>query len=129
MTDSIADSLLRRVDVRAARLDGEIRLLSGGNQQKVILARWLRQQPRLLLLDEPTQGVDVGARDEIYKLIAQAADQGCAVVVVSSEFEELARICGRVLVLAHGKIVAEMRPPMNAHKMLEASIGMREVTV
>jgi ribose transport system ATP-binding protein len=118
-----------RFNIRTTGPSAYIESLSGGNQQKVILARWLRQQPRLLLLDEPTQGVDVGARDEIYKLIAQAADQGCAVVVVSSEFEELARICGRVLVLAHGKIVAEMRPPMNAHKMLEASIGMREVTV
>jgi ribose transport system ATP-binding protein len=120
---------IEQFNIKATGPAAYIESLSGGNQQKVVLARWLRQQPRLLLLDEPTQGVDVGARDEIYKLIARAADQGCAVVVVSSEFEELTQICGRVLVLAHGKIVAEMRQPMNAHELLEASIGTREVAL
>jgi ribose transport system ATP-binding protein len=93
----------------------------------VVLARWLRQSPRLLLLDEPTQGVDVGARDEIYALISAAADGGCAVIIVSSELEELARICGRVLVLAGGRIITERRQPMHAHELLELSIGRREV--
>jgi ribose transport system ATP-binding protein len=126
-----ADALrdIQRFNIRTTGPTAYIESLSGGNQQKVILARWLRQRPRLLLLDEPTQGVDVGARDEIYKLIALAADQGCAIVVVSSEFEELAQICGRVLVLSHGRILTEMRQPMNAHEILEASIGPREVTV
>jgi ribose transport system ATP-binding protein len=118
---------IKRFGIRTTGPSAYIESLSGGNQQKVVLARWLRQQPRLLLLDEPTQGVDVGARDEIYKLIAQAADQGAALLVVSSEFEELARICGRVLVLARGRIVAEMRQPFDAHAILEASIGKKEV--
>jgi ribose transport system ATP-binding protein len=117
------DADVLRFQIRTGSARAPIESLSGGNQQKVVLARWLRQSPRLLLLDEPTQGVDVGARDEIYALISIAADGGCGVLIVSSEFEELARICGRVLVLAGGRIVTERRQPINAHELLELSIG------
>lgn len=79
--------------------------LSGGNQQKVVLARWLRREPRLLLLDEPTQGVDVGARAEIARLIHQAASRGTAVVVTSSDFEELIELSDTIAVVANGRIV------------------------
>jgi ribose transport system ATP-binding protein len=82
--------------------------LSGGNQQKTMLARWLQRSPRVLLLDEPTQGVDVGARAEIYRLIRDAADTGCAVLIVSSDFEELTNVCDRVVVLAEGQITADV---------------------
>ena len=81
--------------------------LSGGNQQKVILARWLRRNPKLLLLDEPTQGVDIGARVSIYRMIHDAADAGTAVVLVSSDFDELSHLCSRVVVLRNGRVVAE----------------------
>jgi ribose transport system ATP-binding protein len=124
-----AQADVRRFGIRTSSISAKIESLSGGNQQKVIVARWLREHPKLLLLDEPTQGVDVGARDEIYKLIALAADEGCAVLVVSSEFEELARICGRVLVLSHGRIISEMKQPLLAHEILSESIGKREVLV
>lgn len=85
-----------------------LRSLSGGNQQKVILARWLRRQPRILLLDEPTQGVDVGARAEIYELVHAAVAAGSAALIASSDFEELARVCDRVVVLCKGVAVAEL---------------------
>jgi ribose transport system ATP-binding protein len=120
---------ITRFGIRTAGTSAYIENLSGGNQQKVVVARWLRQEPRLLLLDEPTQGVDVGARDDIYKLIAAAADQGCAVIVVSSEFEELARICGRVVVLSHGRITQELRQPVQAHEILQVTIKPSEVAV
>jgi ribose transport system ATP-binding protein len=88
--------------------DRVVRLLSGGNQQKVVLARWLLRQCRVLLLDEPTRGVDVATKAEIYRIIRDLASSGLGVLVVSSELEELARICTRVLVMREGEIVAEV---------------------
>jgi ribose transport system ATP-binding protein len=85
--------------------------LSGGNQQKVIFARWLRRRPRLLLLDEPTQGMDVSARADIYRIVRDAASRGTAVVLVASNFEELAQVSDRVLVLRDGRVAAQVRPP------------------
>ena len=83
------------------------RTLSGGNQRKIVLARWLMRDCRVLLLDEPTRGVDVGARSEIYKLIRSLADSGVAVVVVSSEVEEVLGLADRVLVVREGRVVHE----------------------
>ena len=84
------------------------RELSGGNQQKVVLARWLLHRCRVLLLDEPTRGVDVGAKAEIYRVVTELADSGLGVVVVSSEMPELIGLCSRVLVMREGRIVAEV---------------------
>jgi ribose transport system ATP-binding protein len=88
--------------------DRAVRLLSGGNQQKVVLARWLLHQCRVLLLDEPTRGVDIATKAEIYRIIGELASAGLGVLVVSSELEELAHICTRVLVMREGEIVAEL---------------------
>jgi ribose transport system ATP-binding protein len=88
--------------------DRAVRLLSGGNQQKVVLARWLLHECRVLLLDEPTRGVDIATKAEIYRIIAELADSGLGVLVVSSELEELAHICTRVLVMREGEVVAEL---------------------
>jgi len=94
--------------------------LSGGNQQKLVLARWLRRRPRILLLDEPTQGVDVGSRQEIYSLLHRAADAGTAAIVVSSDFGELERLCHRVAVMRRGRLVAELRAPdIDEHRLTE----------
>jgi ribose transport system ATP-binding protein len=89
--------------------DRRLDLFSGGNQQKVVLAKWLRNDPAVLLLDEPTQGVDVGAKAAIYDLLEDAAQKGAAVLVSSSDTAELAALCDRVVVLRDGLAVAELR--------------------
>jgi ribose transport system ATP-binding protein len=96
--------------------------LSGGNQQKVIMARWLRREPRLLLLDEPTQGVDVGARADIYRAVRDAVAKGASALVVASDFEELAHVVDRAIVLRDGRVVAQVtREHLNAHRLTELS--------
>jgi ribose transport system ATP-binding protein len=102
-----AAELTASLDVRPDGVTRAVRTLSGGNQQKVVLARWLMRDCRVLLLDEPTRGVDVGARSEIYQLIRSLADRGVAVVVVSSEIEEVLGLADRVLVVREGEVVHE----------------------
>ncbi|GAB3001598.1 sugar ABC transporter ATP-binding protein [Saccharothrix stipae] len=99
--------LTTALDVRPPGVDRAVRTLSGGNQQKVVLARWLLRECRVLLLDEPTRGVDVGARSEIYELIRDLSARGVAVVVVSSEVEEVLGLADRVLVVREGRVVHE----------------------
>jgi len=82
--------------------------LSGGNQQKVILARWLAIKPRVLILDEPTAGIDVGAKAEIYRLMAELAAQGLGLILISSELPEVLAVSDRILVMHEGRLVAEM---------------------
>jgi ribose transport system ATP-binding protein len=98
----------------------EVRTLSGGNQQKVVLARWLLRNCQVLLLDEPTRGVDVGARSEIYALVRDLADRGVAIVVVSSEIPEVLGLADRVLVVSDGRVVAD-RPAdaLDEHTVLD----------
>jgi ABC-type sugar transport system ATPase subunit len=96
------------IGLRPLRPERPMNEFSGGNQQKVVLAKWLRTQPHLLVLEEPTQGVDVGAKASIYELVMQAATDGAAVVVSSSDTKELATICDRVLVLEDGRLVSEL---------------------
>lgn len=100
-----------------------VRTLSGGNQQKVVLAKWLLGHPRVLILDEPTRGIDVGAKFEIYQLIHQLADRGAGVLVISSELEELIGICDRILVMRHGEIAEEFpRSQFHREQILAASL-------
>jgi ABC-type sugar transport system ATPase subunit/ribose/xylose/arabinose/galactoside ABC-type transport system permease subunit len=102
---------------------------SGGNQQKIALARWLRTEPRLLVLDEPTQGVDVGAKATIYQLITQAAADGAAVVVCSSDTKELAAICHRVLVMEGGQVAREVEHgALSEAELLKETLGARGQT-
>jgi ribose transport system ATP-binding protein len=99
---------LERLDVRPRNTEYAMSALSGGNQQKVVLARWLRMDPKLLILDEPTQGVDVGAKADIHSRIDEAASRGTGVLVVSTDHEELVRLCHRVLILRRGRVVDEL---------------------
>ena len=106
-----------------ARNEQPVKTLSGGNQQKVVLAKWLLTRPRVLLLDEPTRGIDVGAKFEIYSLIHQLADDGAGVLVISSEIEELIGICDRILVMNRGRISAEFaRGKFDREQILQAAL-------
>ena len=103
-----SDQLLQDYGVVCNDIDNPFPSLSGGNQQKVVLARWMRRNPSVLLLDEPTQGVDVGARAEIYSLINRVTSRGSGVLLVSSDAEELELMCDRLLVLADGRVAGSM---------------------
>jgi ribose transport system ATP-binding protein len=103
-----ARRVLQRYGVRPPEPEHVIATLSGGNQQKVIVARWMEAGSRLLVLEEPTFGVDVGSKAEIYRLLQEALDQGLAVLLISSDFEEIAGICHRALIFDRGRVAAEL---------------------
>lgn len=106
---ALAERYIKAIDIRPPDPDKPIKLLSGGNQQKAILARWLATDPRLLILDEPTRGIDIGAHAEILKLMGELCAQGMSLVIISSEFEELAAVANRVIVLSDRHHVAELK--------------------
>ena len=103
-----AAELCRAYEVRPNQPELKLGSLSGGNQQKVVLAKWLQAKPRLLLLDEPTQGVDVGARQSLFAALDAAARAGAAILCASTDYEELAQICDRVLIFARGRVMREL---------------------
>lgn len=104
----IADAAVRDLKIRLANLEVRAMDLSGGNQQKLLLARWLAIKPRVLLLDEPTRGVDIGAKSEIYRIISDLAQEGVAILMVSSELPEIVGLSDRVLVMREGRLVGEL---------------------
>jgi ABC-type sugar transport system ATPase subunit len=119
-----AAGIVKDLGVRMHSQEQSISDLSGGNQQKAVFGRWLAADPKLLLLDEPTRGVDVGAKAEIYSLIDTAAQDGLAVLVASSELEELLWICHRIVVMAHGRIVADIaRDRFSKEVIMTAAAG------
>jgi simple sugar transport system ATP-binding protein len=104
----MAEHYIRALDIKTPSPEQTAGNLSGGNQQKVLLARWLAMQPRLIILDEPTRGIDVGAKAEIEKLVARLAAEGMAILFISSELEEVVRNSRRVIVLRDRAKVAEL---------------------
>jgi len=115
---------MKALQIVATGPDQEVRNLSGGNQQKVVLAKWLLESPRLLILSEPTRGIDVSAKAEIYALVRELADRGSGILFISTEAEELAGVCDRVLVLRDGRLVEELpREALTAHRIMEACYG------
>ncbi|MDH2393293.1 sugar ABC transporter ATP-binding protein [Streptomyces sp. HNM0663] len=104
----LAQQYTDRLRVRTPSIEHEVRKLSGGNQQKVVLARWLARKPKVLILDEPTRGIDVGAKAEIYHIIAGLAAEGIAVLVISSELPEVLGLADRVVVMQNGRITGEL---------------------
>jgi L-arabinose transport system ATP-binding protein len=120
----IAAEFVRRLNVRTPSLEDVVANLSGGNQQKVVLARWLASRPRALILDEPTRGVDVGAKAEIYDAIDSLAADGLAIVVISSELPEILALSDRVLVMQSGRIAGELpRQDATEQRILELAMA------
>jgi ribose transport system ATP-binding protein len=118
------DAQVKGLHIKLERKTDLITNLSGGNQQKVVLAKWLSTQPKVLILDNPTQGVDVGAKEEIYDIILDLADQGVAIVVLSSEAQEIIRVCDRALVMYHGALQGEVAgEAMNEHDIMRLATG------
>ncbi len=115
-------AVAKQFSIKAA-LDAPARTLSGGNQQKVVLGKWMVRPPRLLLLDEPTRGVDVAAKAEIHRQLREAATQGIGMLASSSEYDELLELCDRILVLFRGRIVADLLPEEASETRVAALAG------
>jgi rhamnose transport system ATP-binding protein len=103
-----AQEWTRRLNVKAARLSDPVSTLSGGNQQKVVLAKWLSTRPRVLIVDEPTRGIDIATKAEVHELLSGLAAEGVAVLMVSSELPEVLGMADRVLVMHEGRLVADI---------------------
>ncbi|TDT32930.1 sugar ABC transporter ATP-binding protein [Naumannella halotolerans] len=113
-----------RLEVKTAALDMEGATMSGGNQQKVVLAKWLATEPRLLIIDEPTRGIDVGTKSEVHRLLSELAGQGLAILMISSELPEVLGMADRVVVLHEGRITAELdREDATAETVMRAATG------
>ena len=118
----------RSLNLRAASLEMDTGELSGGNQQKVALAKWLQTEPEMLLLDEPTRGVDVGAKQEVYQLIREWTSRGIAIILITSEMPELLAMSDRILVMHRGRVTAELsREQATADRVLEAAMGKQGI--
>ena len=114
----------KALNIKTASTNTPIKSLSGGNQQKVILARWLLTHPRYLILDEPTRGIDVGTKVEIQKLVLKLAEEGVSVTFISSEIEEMLRTCSRLIVMRDREIVGElMQDDMTQAKIMRTIAG------
>lgn len=110
-----ARKLADEYGVKPPNIDRRISAFSGGNQQKAVLAKWLSGNPRLVILDEPVNGIDIGARADVYALVEQAAVAGSGVIMISSEIADLVQLCNRILVMRHGNLVADLRGPEKTH--------------
>jgi ABC-type sugar transport system ATPase subunit len=125
---ALTEQYVAQLDIRAASVDALVGTLSGGNQQKVLLARWLNATPKILILDEPTRGIDIGAKVEIHKLLNALAEQGVAIIVISSELEETLGMSDRILVMNEGRIVSEFaRENAKREVIMEWATGARRV--
>jgi len=120
----IGDEMIRAMNVKTPSPRQFVQYLSGGNQQKIVIGKWLAMKPRVLLLDEPTRGIDVGAKQEIYKLMEQLAADGVAILFVSSEMEEILRMSDRALVMHQGCITGELqRGDLSEEAVMQLATG------
>jgi rhamnose transport system ATP-binding protein len=124
----LARDYTRRLELRAAALDQELGQLSGGNQQKVVIAKWLATKPRVIILDEPTKGIDIGSKAAVHAFMAELAVQGLAIIMVSSEIPEILGMSDRVVVMREGRMVDTLdRAGLTPEKLVRAAAGITEV--
>ena len=114
-------------ELRARGPEQEVRFLSGGNQQKVVLSKWLKTKPQILIFDEPTRGIDVGAKAGIHDLIRKLAREGVAVLMISSELPELIGMADRILVMHEGELAGELPAGASEPQIMELATGSQEV--
>jgi len=120
----LARSMIDMLDISTPTEEKEVRLLSGGNQQKVVLAKWLAVDSEIMIFDEPTRGIDVGAKAEIYKLMCQMAQRGKAVIMISSDMPELIGICDRIYAMREGTVSGELtRENFSQEAIMELAVS------
>jgi ABC-type sugar transport system ATPase subunit len=124
---ALARRFMEQLRIRATSPAQVVRSLSGGNQQKVVLSKWLAAEPRILLLDEPTHGVDVGTKADVHRAISHLAAEGLTILMISSELPEILGMSDRVLVMREGRLVAELpREAATQERIIEAASGLAE---
>ena len=125
--NDIASTLIKKLKIKTSRLDDPIDSLSGGNQQKVVIGKWLNTNPDIFIMDEPTRGIDVGAKVEIYKLMHTLLKDGVTVIMISSDLQEIMEISDRILVMHEGRIVADLsKKQATAKKIMHYATGMEK---
>jgi rhamnose transport system ATP-binding protein len=125
----VAREYASRLDLRAAALDQDIGTLSGGNQQKVVIAKWLATKPRVIILDEPTKGIDIGSKAAVHEFMGELAANGLAVIMVSSELPEILGMSDRAIVMREGRNAGTFsRAEMNAEQLVRVAAGISEVS-
>lgn len=120
----VTETIMQRMTVKAASTETPIGTLSGGNQQKVVIGRWVYADSQILLLDEPTRGVDIEAKQQIYRIVRELAAEGKSVVFISSEVEELPLVCDRILLLQHGTFTREYHAPVSVDELMSAILAV-----
>jgi ribose transport system ATP-binding protein len=121
------DEAVEKLQIKVNDLDAPVRTLSGGNQQKVVIGKWLMKEPRILLLNDPTRGIDVGTKQEMYRLMRELAQAGIAILFYSTDYEELIGMCDRVVVCYGGKLIRELKgADLNGHNLITAALNLSE---
>ncbi|WP_179875688.1 sugar ABC transporter ATP-binding protein [Sinorhizobium sp. BJ1] len=125
--EQLIDDMMRLLEIKTAGLDAAVGALSGGNQQKVVIAKWLMRKPRIILLNDPTRGIDVGTKQELYRLFRRLAEAGAAIVFYSTDYDELIGCCDRVLVLYDGRVVRELAgEEINERALIASALNVEE---
>lgn len=123
LENSETDKYVKRMDIKISSQAQRVETLSGGNQQKVIIGRWLQKNPPIYIMDEPTRGLDVGAKADIRRIISDLAEQGAGILVISSEIEEIMSVSDRYLVMKRGSIVAEFGSNASKEDLVATATG------